>query len=352
MRQRQVKIAGRDIGDGQEPFVIAEMSGNHNGSLDRALEIVEAAAASGADALKLQTYTADTMTLDLDSGEFYLDHPGSLWRGYTLHRLYQEAATPWEWHAPIFKRCRELGLIPLSSPFDATAVDFLETLDCPAYKIASPENIDLPLIRKAAATGKPLIISTGMATLAELDEAVSAARAAGCDQLVLLKCVTSYPAAPEQCNLRSIPALAEIFNLPVGLSDHSLGIGVSLAGVALGAAVVEKHFTLRRVDGGPDAVFSIEPAELKELATEAWRVHLSLGEPFFGPTDDEKVSRKTRRSLYVALDMKAGEAFTPENLRSIRPGLGLPPKHYDDLLGKRVARDVKKGTPTSWDLIG
>ncbi len=345
-----VAIAGRRIGRDAPPFLIAEMSGNHNQSLQRALEIVEAAARAGAHALKIQTYTADTMTLDLDEGEFHIEHP--LWGGQSLYALYQQAYTPWEWHRPIFERARELGMLAFSTPFDETAVDFLEELDVPAYKIASFENTDLALIRKAAATGKPMIISTGMATVAELDESVRAARAAGCRGLVLLKCTSTYPATAENSNLLTLPHLRELFGCEVGLSDHTMGLGVSVAGVALGATVIEKHFTLRRADGGVDATFSLEPEEFTQLRVESERAWQALGQVRYGPSEAEKNSLMFRRSLYVVRDMRAGEAFSPDNLRAIRPGFGLAPGHIDILLGKRVAREVRAGTPASWDLVG
>jgi N-acetylneuraminate synthase len=327
------------------------MSGNHNQSLERALEIVEAAAAAGAHALKLQTYTADTLTLDVADGNFYIDDPNSLWSGTTLHKLYQQAYTPWEWHKPIFERCRELGLIGFSAPFDETAVDFLETLDVPCYKIASFENVHLPLIHKAAATGKPLIISTGMASLAELDEAVTVARQAGCQDLILLKCTSTYPATPENSNLQTIPHLRQLFNVQVGLSDHTLGIGAAIASVALGATVIEKHFTLSRSDGGVDSAFSMEPAEMRQLVVESERAWQALGQVQYGATAAEEKSKVFRRSLYIAQDMKAGDVFTPENLRIVRPGGGLPPKYYEILLGKTIRQDATKGTPVQWQLI-
>lgn len=346
-----LRIGGREIGEGAPPFIIAEMSGNHNQSLKRALQIVDAAAAAGAHALKLQTYTADTITLDLAEGEFFIADPDSLWRGNSLHALYQEAHTPWEWHRPIFERCREHGLIYLSTPFDETAVDFLESLQVPVYKIASFENGHLPLIRKVAATGKPMIISTGLASVAELDETVRTARAAGCSQLVLLKCTSSYPASPENTNIRTIPHLRELFGVEVGLSDHTMGVGVPLAAVALGATVIEKHFTLRRADGGVDSAFSLEPEELRALVTESERAWQSLGRVSYGATDKERASLKFRRSVYVARDMRKGERFTEENLRIVRPGLGLEPKFYPLLLGREVRSDLKKGTPVDWDLL-
>ena len=339
------------IGLKSRPFVIAEMSGNHNHSLDRALAIVDAAADAGAQAIKLQTYTADTMTLDVREGAFFISDEGSLWKGTSLHDLYKQAYTPWEWHAPIMARAAERGLICFSSPFDETAVDFLETLGAPAYKIASFENSHLPLIRKAAATGKPLIISTGMATLAELDEAVRAAREAGCKSLVLLKCTSTYPASPADSNILTIPHLRQLFGCEVGLSDHTMGTGVAVAAVAHGATVLEKHFTLRRADGGVDSAFSLEPEELRALVVETERAWQALGRVLYGPTAAEMKSLVFRRSLYVARDMKAGEVFTTESLRIVRPGRGLHPRHYEEVLGRRAASRLKKGTPLSWDLI-
>lgn len=346
-----VKINDWNIGHEFAPFIIAEMSGNHNQSLERALEIVEAAAETGAHALKLQTYTADTLTLDISEGEFFIGDPKSLWQGTSLYKLYQQAYTPWEWHKPIFDRCKELGLICFSTPFDETAVDFLETLDVPAYKIASFENNHLPLIRKVAATGKPMIISTGMATVAELDEAVSAARDAGCRDIILLKCTSTYPATPDNTNILTIPHMRELFRCEVGLSDHTMGVGVAVASVALGATVIEKHFTISRADGGVDATFSMEPEEMRSLVEETGRAWQSLGRITYGPTEKEKKSMVFRRSLYVVEDMKAGEVFTSENLRAIRPGFGLPPKFYEVLLGKKVDKDIKKGTPVTWELF-
>ncbi|PWK16173.1 pseudaminic acid synthase [Tumebacillus permanentifrigoris] len=344
-------IAGRMVGPDHPPFIIAEMSGNHNQSLERALEIVEAAAQAGAHALKIQTYTADTMTLDLEEGEFFINDPNSLWKGTSLYKLYQEAYTPWEWHKAIFDRCRELGMIGFSTPFDETAVDFLESLDVPCYKIASFENTDLPLIRKVAATGKPMIISTGMATVADLDKTVRAVREAGCEHLVLLKCTSTYPATPENTNILTIPHMSELFNIQVGLSDHTMGVGVAVASVALGATVVEKHFTLRRADGGVDSAFSLEPEEMQALVVETERAWQSLGRVTYGATKKEQDSLKYRRSLYITEDIKEGDVLTKGNLRAIRPGLGLSPEHYELALGKRVSRDVKRGTPLSWDLI-
>lgn len=347
-----MKIKDRNIGLGHPPFVIAEMSGNHNQSLERALEIVEAAARTGAHGLKIQTYTPDTMTLDINEREFHISDPNSLWAGTSLYKLYGEAYTPWEWHAPIFKRARELGMIPFSTPFDDTAVDFLESLEMDCYKIASFENTDLPLIRRVAATGKPVIISTGMATVAELDETVRAAREAGCRDLILLKCTSTYPATAANTNILTIPHLRELFGCEVGLSDHTMGVGVSVASVALGASVVEKHFTLSRADGGVDSTFSMEPAEMAQLVVETERAWQALGNVAYGPTAAEMKSLQYRRSLYVSQDVRAGEVLTRENLRAIRPGLGLPTKFMDVFLGKCVTSDVPRGTPLSWDLIG
>lgn len=346
-----IDIAGIKIGTGQKPFVIAEMSGNHNQSLDRALEIVDAAAKTGAHALKIQTYTPDTMTIDLDEREFHISDSKSLWAGTSLYKLYGEAFTPWEWHKPIFDRARELGMIPFSTPFDDTSVDFLESLDVPCYKIASFENTDLPLIRRVAATGKPLIISTGMASVAELDETVLAARDAGCKDLILLKCTSTYPATPQNTNILTIPHLRKLFDCEVGLSDHTMGIGVSVASVALGASVVEKHFTLNRADGGVDSAFSMEPAEMAQLVVETERAWQSIGRVTYGPTEAEKKSIQYRRSLYVVRDLKAGEALTRDSVRAIRPGFGLPTKYLDILLGKKIKHDVPRGTALQWNLL-
>lgn len=347
-----MRIGQRDIGLNHKPYIIAEMSGNHNQSLDRALEIVDSAADCGADAVKLQTYTADTMTLARDDGEFRISDPKSLWAGQTMHKLYQQAYTPWDWHAPIFERARARGIHCFSSPFDESAVEFLETLESPCYKIASFECIDLPLIRAAAATGKPLIISTGMATLAEIDDAVRTAREAGAADITVLKCTSTYPASPENSNLRTIEHMRGLFNCEVGLSDHTMGVGAPLAAIAFGATVIEKHFTLARADGGVDSTFSLEPSELETLCVEGERAWLSLGHVSYGPTEAETVARTRRRSLYIGEDMKAGDTLTTDNLRRVRPGLGLLPKHFDQLLGRKVNRDVAAGTPLSWDLIG
>jgi len=347
----EIIVEGRKIGPNEKPFIIAEMSGNHNQSLERALKIVEEAAKAGAHALKIQTYTADTMTLNMENPDFKIIDEGSLWKGNTLYKLYQQAYTPWEWHKPIFERARELGIIPFSTPFDITAVEFLEKLDVPMYKIASFENNDIPLIKKVASTGKPMIISTGMATVSELDETVRAAREAGCKDLILLKCTSTYPASPENTNLLTIPHLRDLFDVQVGLSDHTLGIGVAVASVALGATVIEKHFTISRSDGGVDAAFSIEPEEMKSLVEETERAWQALGKVSYGPTKAEESSLKYRRSIYICKDMKKGDVFTKENLRIIRPGFGLPAKYFDIFLGKKVNKNVSKGTPLSWDLI-
>jgi N-acetylneuraminate synthase len=343
-----IELLSKRIGPGHPPFIIAEMSGNHNQSLERALQIVEAAANAGAHALKIQTYTAETMTLDIKDGEFFIGDPNSLWQGASLYSLYQEAYTPWEWHKAIFERGQELGLLVFSTPFDATAVDFLEELNAPCYKIASFENTDLPLIRRVAATGKPVIISTGMASIAELDETVTAAREAGCKDLVLLKCTSTYPATPENTHLLTIPHLRQLFGCEVGLSDHTMGIGVAIASVALGASVIEKHFTLARADGGVDSVFSIEPSELKQLVEETERAWAALGQIHYGPTSAEKASMQYRRSLYIVKDLAEGETLSMENVRAIRPGLGLSPKYLEQVLGRRVNQALKRGTALSW----
>ena len=332
-----------------EIFIIAEMSGNHNHSLERALKIVDAAAEAGVDAVKIQTYTADTLTIDKSDGEFFISYPKSLWYGKSLYELYQEAYTPWEWQEKIFERCREHGIIGFSTPFDFTAVDFLETIGNPIYKVASFENIDLPLVGKAARTGKPLIVSTGMASVAELDDLVRTARENGCDDLTLLKCTSSYPATPEGSNLRTIPHMKAMFNCKVGLSDHTLGIGAAIAGIALGATVIEKHFTLSRADGGVDSAFSMEPSEMAQLVRECRNAFRALGEISYGVGKQE--STKGRRSLYIVEDMKAGDVITEHNMRSIRPGLGLSPKYFDALLGLKVVRDIPRGTPVSMSLF-
>lgn len=351
MGGKVINIADRKIGEGFAPFVVAEMSGNHNQSFERALRIVEAAAHAGCDAIKLQTYTADTMTIDSSQPVFRIEDPSSLWKGRQLYDLYREACTPWDWHEAIFKKCRELGLVGFSTPFDATAVDFLEKLHVPAYKIASFENNDLPLIRKVAATGKPVILSTGMATFEEIREAVETVRSVGNHQILLLKCTSSYPSPPSESNLRTIFDLRERLDVLVGLSDHTLGIGTAIASVALGASMIEKHFTLSRADGGVDSAFSAEPDEMKLLAEEARKAYESLGAVYYGPTPTEKASLQFRRSVFVIADIKAGERFTSQNIRVIRPGFGLAPKHYPDLIGRKAKTDLKKGTPLSWECV-
>ena len=345
-------IADHSVGHGNPPFIIAEMSGNHNRSLDRALAIVDAAAAAGAHAIKLQTYTADTITLDIKDREFFISDEKSLWKGSSLHDLYTFAYTPWEWHQPIMNRAKEQGLLCFSSPFDETAVDFLESLNVPAYKIASFEIVHLPLIKKVAETGKPIIISTGMATIGEIDDAVRTARKAGCRDIALLKCTSTYPATPENSNIHTIPHMRNLFGCEVGLSDHTLSIGTAAAAVAFGATIIEKHFTLRRADGGVDSTFSMEPDEFRILVQETKSAWQSLGDVVYGPLDEEKSSLIFRRSLYISKDLEQGEQLSKDNLRVIRPGYGLAPKYYEILLGKRVNRPVKKGTPVHWDIIG
>lgn len=346
-----INLGGLLIGPGHKPFVIAEMSGNHNQSLDKALAIVDAAADAGAHALKLQTYTADTLTINADHGEFFISNPDSLWKGRSLYDLYQEAYTPWDWHEPIFRRAKERNMLCFSTPFDDTAVDFLETLDAPAYKIASFENNHLPLLRKVARTGKPVIMSTGASTLAGLEEAVRTLRENGCRELVLLKCTSTYPATPQNSNLLTIPHMSELFQCQVGLSDHTMGTGVAVASVALGARVIEKHFTLDRSEGGVDSAFSMEPQEFRMLIEETERAFYALGQVHYGILPDEKKSLTYKRSVYIVEDMKAGETFTEKNLRIIRPGLGLAPRYYEIFLGKKVKADVKKGTALSFDLL-
>lgn len=347
-----MRIANRSIGVEHPPLVIAEMSGNHNQSIERALEIVEAAAAAGAHAIKLQTYTPDTMTLPLRDGAFFIDDPSSLWHGRSLHELYSIASTPWEWHPRIMDRARELNLACFSTPFDETAVDFLENLDVPCYKIASFENAHLPLLRRVAATGKPVLLSTGMATLAELDESVRALRTAGCRDLILLKCTSTYPAKARNTNLMTIPHMRTLFGIEVGLSDHTMGVGAAVAAVALGASVIEKHFTLRRSDGGVDSAFSLEPPELANLVTETLRAWEAMGKVHYGPVSEEMASLRFRRSIYVVAPVKAGEALTRSNLRIIRPGFGLAPRFFEILLGKKAIRDLTPGTPVDWSCIG
>ena len=347
-----MRIGDREIGPHVRPYLIAEMSGNHNQSLDRALEIVDAAASAGADAIKLQTYTPETMTLNLAKPGFVIDDQDSLWAGRQLYDLYAEAYTPWEWHRPLMERAVAHGLHCFSTPFDDTAVDFLEQLGVPAYKIASFENVDLPLIRRVARTGKPMIISTGMASAAEIDEAARAAREAGNRDLILLKCTSTYPATPANTNLRTIPSMRDTFGCQVGLSDHTMGCGVAVAAVAFGAVVIEKHFTLRRADGGVDSAFSMEPEEFRALRIETERSWQGLGGVVYGGTRDEDKSRIFRRSIYVAKDIKAGDILDASNVRVVRPGFGMPPRFIDVVLGKRVNRDLAAGSPLDWSHIG
>jgi N-acetylneuraminate synthase len=345
----EISIAGRRIGPGHPPYVIAEMSGNHNGDIKRAFALLEAAKKAGADAVKLQTYTADTITIKHDGPGFRIE--GGLWDGRTLYELYQEAHTPWDWHPQLFAKARELGIAVFSSPFDPTAIEFLEQLDAPAYKIASFEIVDLPLIQRAAKTGKPLIVSTGIAGLGEIAEAVEAVRAAGGREIALLHCTSGYPTPPEDSNLRTLPHLADAFGVVAGLSDHTPGTAVPVAAVALGANLIEKHFTLRRADGGPDAAFSLEPEELAELVANCRTAWTALGKVNYELEASEKGSKIFRRSLYAVQDIPAGGRLTSDNVRSIRPGHGLPPKHLPDVLGRRASRAIARGTPLAWSLI-
>ncbi|MEU4669963.1 pseudaminic acid synthase [Amycolatopsis sp. NPDC023774] len=347
----EVRIGAHTLGPDRPPFVIAEMSGNHNGDLDRALAIVDAIADTGAQAVKLQTYRPDTITIDVDGPAFRIGDGHSLWGGENLYKLYEKAHTPWEWHEPIFERARSRGLEAFSSPFDPTAVELLESLDVPAYKIASSEIVDLPLVDLCARTGKPLIISTGMASIAEIDAAVQTARAAGNDQLIVLGCTASYPASPSESNLRGLPVLAGVTGTLVGLSDHTPGIGAPLAAVALGAVAIEKHVTLARADGGVDSEFSLEPAELAALVTESHRAWEALGRPVIGPRESEKEGLRLRRSLYVVADVRAGDEVTSANVRSIRPAGGLAPAEITTVLGRTFRVDAAKGTALTWDLI-
>ncbi|MDB5242445.1 MAG: pseI [Spirosoma sp.] len=350
-KDQPIQVAHHTISPTHRPFVIAEMSGNHNQSLDRALEIVDAVADAGAHALKLQTYTPDTITFNGASEEFFIRDAKSLWADKNLYTLYQDAYTPWEWHKPIFDRAKERGMVAFSSPFDTTAIDFLESLDVPLYKIASFENTDHILLKRVAQTGKPVIMSTGVASVADLDESVKVLRENGCLDLILLKCTSTYPATPESTNLRTIPHLRELFNVPVGLSDHTMGIGAAVAAVALGAVVLEKHVTLRRADGGVDSAFSLEPAELKSLVVESERAQLAMGTVSYTLSPKEEKSLQFKRSLYVVRAIKAGETFTSENVRSIRPANGLHTRYYDTIIGKTAIQDIKAGTALSWRLI-
>jgi pseudaminic acid synthase len=349
MNQRTINIAGREIGFGHLPYVIAELSGNHNGDIGRALQLIDAAKEAGADAVKLQTYTADTITIDHSGPGFVIE--GGLWNGRRLHELYSEAQTPWDWHPALFDHARKAGLACFSSPFDTSAIEFLETLGAPAYKIASFEIVDTPLIRRAAATGKPIIISTGMATPEEIDDAVAAATEVGTENFALLHCVSGYPTPADEANLARIPALSARYDCPIGLSDHTLGVEVAIASVALGAAVIEKHLTLARSDGGPDATFSLEPNELAALVRGARTAHAALGRADYGRAPSEWSNMIFRRSLYAVKDIPAGEALTADNVRSIRPGYGLPPKHLPEILGRRARKTIPRGTPLAFDLL-
>jgi pseudaminic acid synthase len=346
--EKEIKIGNYTISPAHKPFIIAEMSGNHNQSLERAMKIVDAAANAGVQALKLQTYTPDTMTIP---GVFTIEDANSLWNGRELYDLYKEAFTPWEWHKPLFEYATSKGLMIFSTPFDETAVDFLEELNVPFYKIASFENTDLPLLKKVASTGKPVIMSTGIAKVAELEEAVYVLRTHGCQDLILLKCTSTYPASPENTNLLTIPHMASLFNCHVGLSDHTMGIGAAVASVALGARVIEKHFTLRRADGGVDSTFSMEPEEMKFLVTEAERAFLALGKVQYGIQEAEKKSTIFKRSVYAVKDIHPGDQFTKDNIRVIRPGFGMPPRYYEQILGKSSHQFIKAGTPLSWDSL-
>jgi pseudaminic acid synthase len=344
----EIKLGHTLVGFQYKPFIIAEMSGNHNQSLERALAIVDAAADVGAHAIKLQTYTAETMTMN---GAYQIDDQNSLWNGRELYDLYKEAYTPWEWHKSIFEHAKKRNILAFSSPFDETAVDFLESLNVPFYKIASFENTDWPLLKKIAATGKPIIMSTGVSRLADIDESVTLLRQNGCNDLILLKCTSTYPASPENTNLLTIPHLQKLFHCIVGLSDHTMGIGAAIAAVALGARAIEKHFTLSRSDGGVDSAFSLEPQELKALVAESERAFLALGNVQFGIQKTETKSKLFKRSIYVAKDMKAGETLTKDHIKIIRPDLGLAPRYYDLVIGRQVKKDISAGTPLSFDLI-
>ena len=349
MIPKVVEINSRKIGQRFSPYVVAELSGNHDGSLEKALKTMVEAKKAGADALKIQTYRADSITIDHDGPDFILED--GLWKGRKLYELYSQAATPWDWHETIFEKGKELNLTVFSSPFDRDAVEFLDSFDVPAYKIASPEIIDLPLIEVVASRGKPLVISTGMASEVEIEEAVSTAQHAGASDIILLHCISAYPTQPKDSNLLVLPDLSKKLALPVGLSDHTIDITTSLAAVALGAVFIEKHFTLCREDGGVDSEFSIEPKELRELKKQSIAVWEALGSAIYGPTEAERTTLKYRRSIYVVKDIGAGENISEQNIRSIRPSHGLAPKHIKDLIGKRATKDIKRGTPLNWDLI-
>lgn len=346
--KQDMLIADKQVGIGHKPFIIAEMSGNHNQSLERALAIVDAAAAAGADAIKLQTYTADTISM---KGALTINDPNSLWNGKELYDLYKEAYTPWEWHETIFNRAKEKGMLAFSSPFDVTAVDFLESLNVPAYKIASFENTDWTLLKKVAETKKPIIISTGASNISDIDESLRLLRSLGCENVIVLKCTSTYPASPENTNLRTIPVMEKMFRCPIGLSDHTMGIGVSVTAIAFGACVIEKHFTLSRAEGGVDSAFSMEPAELKSLVEESERAFLALGEVQLSVQANEQKSLIFKRSLYVVADISKGDTFTEDHIRSFRPAIGIETKFIDKIIGSVAKSDIKKGTPITWDLI-
>jgi N-acetylneuraminate synthase len=346
-----IEINDRRIGPGYPTYIVAEMSANHNQRFEKAVEIVKAAKEAGADAVKLQTYTPDTMTIDCDKEHFHIGE-GTIWEGRNLYDLYEEAYTPWDWQPRLKDIANDLGLDLFSTPFDKTAVDFLEGMDVPVYKIASFENVDLPLLRKMAQTGKPIIMSTGMATLAEIDEAVRTVREVGGEQLALLKCTSAYPAPPEEMNLRTIPHLAEAFGVPTGLSDHTLGIAAPVAAVALGACIVEKHFTLSRDEPGPDSAFSLEPQEFKAMVEAVRTAEKALGQVHYAVGEREASSRVFRRSLFIVEDMEDGEVFTSKNVRSIRPGYGLHTRHLDDVIGRCATQAIERGTPLTWELVG
>jgi pseudaminic acid synthase len=348
--KNEIQIQGRRIGPGQPVYIVAELSANHGQKLAQAAELIRQAHEAGADAVKLQTYTPDTLTIDSQKEWFRIEET-SLWAGRTLYELYNEAFMPWEWQPKLKQIANDLGLPLFSSPFDFSSVDFLEKIDVPAYKIASFELVDLPLIKRVASTGKPVILSTGMATIVEIEESVSAAWQAGATEIALLKCTSGYPASPKEMNLRTIPHLAATFGVPVGLSDHTLGISVPVAAVSLGAAIIEKHLALSRSDGGPDSAFSLEPAEFKAMVEAVRTAEQALGGIHYGSTEDESANLLFRRSLFITKDVSAGSELTPENVRSIRPGMGLPPRHYDQVLGRTVVKDVETGTPLTWDLI-
>lgn len=349
---RNIKIKDRIVGENSKPLVIAELSANHNGSLENALKLVDSAAEAGVEAIKIQTFSPDGITMNVNRDGFVINDPSSLWNGRSLYDLYLEAQTPWEWHKPIFERCAELGVIGFSSPFEHKAVDFLEDLNVPCYKIASFELVDIPLLKKVAQTQKPVILSTGMATVSEIGDAIATLKGGGCNDIILLKCTSTYPASPENTNLLTIPHLKQMSDCQVGISDHTMGIGVSIAAVSLGATVIEKHFTLCRADGGVDSAFSMEPEEMKDLVVESERAWQARGTICYGGTDVEQKSKVFRRSLYIARDLKSGMTLSEKDIRVIRPGYGLEPKYFDVFMGKKVNKDLTKGTPVTWDIIG